>query len=191
MAAKYFIAVCVAAFALSASGSRIARDAPAQGIQLEEIQKNANEVLTALNKNFNALVGVKDNEELQRALQKQSDDLAANLANLSSKLKDQFKDAGEKVQKAADEASTKLNEAVEELKKKNPEVEAKAKDLGEKLKAGFQNAIAESQKVAKALSENTEGIDAKVTEGFKTAYEQVLKGAEDLRARLNEATKKA
>lgn len=89
------------------------------------------------------------------------------------------------------QAVAKLNETVDTLKKENPDITNKAAEIQEKLQQSFKAVVAETDKVAKSLNENTKDIQEDLSKLTKKAYDQVLQTAKAVQNQVHEAANKA
>ncbi|CAH4030687.1 unnamed protein product [Pieris brassicae] len=177
--------VCVVVATASARMVRREADSP-----LKDIQKHAEEFGKTFSEQLNALVNSKNTQEVTKALKDSSDSMLKQLSDFSATLQNALSDANGKAKEALEKSRTNIERNVEELRKSHPEVEQQATALRERLQGAVQNALTETQKLAREVAANMEETNKKLEPQIKKAYDDFVKQAEQVQTKLHEVATK-
>nr|AKR15717.1 apolipophorin III [Actias selene] len=185
MAAKCFILLACVAFA---HGAMVRRDAPPN--MWQDIEKHAESFHKTFSEQFNALVNSKNTQDFNKAIKDGSDSVLQQLTTFSNSLQSAMNDANGKAKEALEQTRKNLEKTAEELRKAHPDVEKQATALREKLQSAVQNAVKESQNLAKEVAANMDQTNQKLAPKVKEAYDEFVKHAQEVQKKLHEAATK-
>ncbi|CAG9791120.1 unnamed protein product [Diatraea saccharalis] len=185
MAAKYVVFV---AFLALAHGF-VKRDAPST-TPFQDLEKHAAEFQKTFTEQINSLANSKNTQDFNKALQSGSNAVLQQLSSLSSSLQSALVDANGKAKEALENSRKNIEKAAEDLRKAHPEVEQQANALKEKLQGAVQNALQETQKLAKEIATNVDQTNQKLAPKIKDAYDDFVKQTQEVGKKLHEAANK-
>uniref|UniRef100_A0A224XZ01 Putative myosin-2 heavy chain n=1 Tax=Panstrongylus lignarius TaxID=156445 RepID=A0A224XZ01_9HEMI len=166
-------------------------DTQEQQLDFQDWLHNAKQYLDGVAKDLKEKVGLPadpNGADVLRVLKEHNDKLAQNLKETGKKLEEEWK-SNANVQSVVENVKTKFNEEAQKLKENNSELAANLEKVGDSLQ-GTWNSL--TQEMEKSYNEfNKAGGKREELENyFKSLYDKVKAGAQELETSLQELNKK-
>ncbi|KAJ8917403.1 hypothetical protein NQ315_002427 [Exocentrus adspersus] len=176
---KNVIIVTVALLALQGALAK-PKAKPAEKSQLQELAANAQNVV---NNVTSAIEGnLPDSKKVVEVLNTQAQNLANSVQTTVDKIKTEVKNNQGEIDQALKTVSDKLSEVATNLKNAiGPEGQKQAKEIKEKLDQGLKEAVAQAEKLTKAIEPEAAKVKEDLSNAAKTFLDQIIEVGNNLR----------
>ncbi|XP_018568197.1 uncharacterized protein LOC111691543 [Anoplophora glabripennis] len=179
---KNVVFVAVAIFALQGVIAK-PKAKPAEKSQLQELAANAQ---TIVNNVTSAIEGnLPDSKQVVEALNTQAQTLANHVQTAVDKIKTEVKNNQGEIDTALKTVSDKLSEVAANLKSAlGPEGQKQAQEIKAKLDKGLKDAVAQAEKLTKAIEPEAAKVKEDLSNATKTFLDQIIEVGNNLREQV-------
>ncbi|KAJ8949204.1 hypothetical protein NQ318_021697 [Aromia moschata] len=180
---KYVVVVAVALFVLQGVLAKPKGQKAAEKSQLQELAANAQNIVNNVTSTLQG--NLPDSKKVVEVLSTNAQDLANHVQSVVDKIKTEVKNNQGEIDNVLKQVSDKLSDTANQLKNAlGPEGQKQAKDIKDKLDKGLQDAVAQVEKLSKAIEPEANKVKDDITNAAKTFLDQIVEVSNNLQQQV-------
>ncbi|XP_015187127.1 PREDICTED: uncharacterized protein LOC107072057 [Polistes dominula] len=158
-------------------------------LQLSELISQAQANINSFTAELQEKMNLPDQQTVVNTIKEQSTNFVSNLQEFMKNVTEQVKEKSPEFESLWTDVKGKLNKVVDDINAQIPDAREQVNQLQAKLQEGLQTVLQESDKTAKAVSQNSQKVQEEIGKFTKQAVELAVETTQNLNNQLKQAAK--